>query len=118
MNRLSIYTGISYDFRSYNCWHHVIKVRSDNGLSTPEFDCVSPEFINDSFEFGHSDNKGMTQVSEPDNFCAVLIKSKGNWHSGVYFNGMVSHCDIKAKQVRLDELKKIIKASERVEFWR
>ncbi|AHK11832.1 hypothetical protein S349_42 [Shewanella sp. phage 3/49] len=122
MNPLGVYTGIAYDFINHNCWHHVRNVRADAGLKTPEFDCTSPDFINETFTNAHDNSKGLEQHNEPSEYCAVLIASKRGkrliWHSGVYLDGIVSHCDRFARQVRTDTLKSIIEKSERVEFWR
>jgi hypothetical protein len=118
MNPLSEYTGIAYDFRNYNCWHHVIRVRADNGMLTPVFDCTSPELANETFEDAHRNTKGLEQSSEPDDLCAVLMLSDGRWHSGVYLDGDVSHCDRNARQVRLDSLESLQRVCERIEFWR
>ena len=116
------YTGLPYDFRTRNCWHHVINVRADNGIYTPDFDCASPDMILNSFVDGRQKSKGLTQVSEPQNFDAVLMKTKHfysvEWHSGVYFDGYVSHCSRRAKQVIITPLSEIIEQSDGVEFWR
>ena len=122
MNKLAKYCGIPYDFRSYNCWHHVRKVRADYGIYTPEFDCEHQENENSTFDAAHSDSKGMQQLESPENMCAVLLAKSVNgrvvWHSGVYLDGCVSHCDRHAKQVRIEPLKALQKIYERVEFWR
>ena len=122
MKSISSYTGIPYDFMTYNCWGHVRNVRSDAGLATPEFDCVSIEEISSTFESGHADSKGLTQVTEPHNFDAVLMATSKRgrliWHSGVYCDGMVSHCDRWAKQVIMEPLSSLRRQYERIEFWR
>lgn len=122
MNLLCVYTGIPYRFHGYNCWDHVRRVRSDFGLDTPRFDCASPDEEQAVFASREEDSKGMKQISEPSDLCAVLIGTERNkriiWHSGVYMNGMVSHCDRYSKQVRLDTLRSIKEMAERVEFWR
>ena len=116
------YTGKAYDFGRYNCWHHVQSVRRDAGIDTPDFDATSPLYCNDAFESGHADSKGMIQVSEPRDFDAVLMLvrcgKRLDWHSGVYFDGLVSHCDMRARQVRIDSLSDLAQQCERVEFWR
>lgn len=116
------YTGTPYNFRSYNCWSHVRAVRQDAGLSTPLFDVTSPTTINAAFDAGHADTKGLTQHSTPQNFDAVLLGvnhgSRIIWHAGVYFDGMVSHCELASRQVRLEKLTDIIERFPRVEFWR
>ena len=122
MNLLCVYTGIPYRFNGYNCWDHVRRVRADFGLDTPRFDCVAPPKIEEAFDLFHTDPKGMTQLNDPVDLCAVMIATdragRTSWHSGVYMNGMVSHCDRYSKQVRLDTLRSIKETSSRVEFWR
>ena len=122
MNELAKYCGIAYDFQRYNCWHHVRRVRSDYGLQTPEFDCQCMLLENEAFENAHYDSKGMEQISNPENLCAVLmarkVKDRLVWHSGIYLDGVVSHCDRCARQVRIEPLKALEKVYERVEFWR
>ena len=122
MNPLAKYTGLAYDFVTRNCWNHVRNVRADAGLETPEFDCVSVGGISAAFESGHADSKGLVQVAEPHDFDAVLMaKSKRGrliWHSGVYCDGMVSHCDRWAKQVIMEPLPSLRRNYERIEFWR
>ena len=116
------YNGLQYDFRSYNCWQHVRKLRSDNGLETPDFDVSSPSDIDSAFERGLSDSKGLVKVDEPKDFDVVLMQfrvaSKLKWHSGVYYKGFISHCSRAAKQVRIEPLSSILENYEKVEFWR
>ena len=116
------YTGLPYDFQTRNCWDHVRNVRADAGIETPEFDCASPAGITDAFEHGREVRKGMIHIAEPRNFDAVLMATNRGgrllWHSGVYVDGMVSHCDRYAKQVRLEPLAEIAKRFQRIEFWR
>lgn len=121
MNPLAKYTGLAYDFMTRNCWHYVRMVRSDAGLATPEFDCVSMDGISATFEAGHADSKGLTQITEPHDFDAVLMATSKRgrliWHSGVYCGGMVSHCDRWAKQVIMEPLSSLRRQYERIEFW-
>lgn len=116
------YTGMAYDFRKMNCWHFVRLVRSEAGLITPEFDVMSPVGINAAFDAGHEDSKGLVRVIEPSDFDAVLmgcrIGRRVIWHSGVYYQGMVSHCERNAKQVRLESLSDIRLKYTEIEFWR
>ena len=122
MNPLAKYTGLAYDFVTRNCWNHVRNVRADAGLETPEFDCVSVGGISAAFESGHADSKGLMQVAEPHDFDAVLMATSKRgrliWHSGVYCDGMVSHCDRWAKQVIMEPLPSLRRQYERIEFWR
>lgn len=116
------YTGRAYNFRRYNCWHHVRNVRRDAGLETPEFDVISPAQIQAAFDDGHSAPKGLEQVFAPQNFDAVLMAQKvaGRlvWHAGVYFDGFVSHCELAARQVRLEPLSDLKSRFSDIEFWR
>lgn len=116
------YTGRAYNFRRYNCWHHVRNVRRDAGLDTPEFDVTSPVQIQAAFDDGHADTKGLARVFEPCNFDAVLmgVKVAGRmvWHAGVYYDGFVSHCELAARQVRLESLSDLKLKYAEIEFWR
>lgn len=116
------YTGKAYNFRTYNCWHHVRAVRADVGLDTPEFNVLSPRDINQAFEDGHAATKGLRQVFVPQNFDAVLLGTKTGsrivWHAGVYFEGLVSHCALYARQVKLEALSDLKRVYSEVEFWR
>jgi hypothetical protein len=119
---INAYTGLPYDFRRRNCWHHVRNVRADAGLSTPEFDVISPRQIDAAFYAGHADTKGLTRVETPQDFDAVLMGQRVGkrlvWHAGVYFNGIVSHCSLAAKQVRIDTLADLRQQYQEIEFWR
>lgn len=116
------YTGLPYDFRKRNCWHHVRNVRADAGIDTPEFDVCSPKLIDDAFDAGHSDSRGLISTKEPRNYDAVLMgrKLKGRvvWHAGVYYEGYVSHCSFGSRQVRLDRLEDLKETYTEIEFWR
>lgn len=119
---ITSYTGAPYDFRRYNCWHHTRKVRADAGLETPLFDVLSPAGINAAFDEGHRNTKGLVQACEPSDFDIVLMgyRHAGRviWHAGVYFKGMVSHCERVAKQVKLESLSDIKNKYPTIEFWR
>lgn len=116
------YTGLPYDFRKRNCWHHVRNVRADAGLETPAFDVAYPHGAQDMFEQAHADSRGLTKVPEPQDYDAVLLGyDHGNrviWHSGVYYKGYISHCERAAKQVKLEALTDIARRYPRIEFWR
>lgn len=116
------YTGKAYNFRSYNCWHHVAKVRHDVGLYTPDFNVASPAQINAAFDEGLKNPKGLSRQQTPENFDIVLLgfKHAGRivWHSGVYFEGNVSHCERGAKQVKFEPLSDLKNTYSEVEFWR
>jgi len=120
---INIYTGRIYDFKKYHCWHHVIAVRADAGIFTPEFDVTRPCDADSAFKSGQDmDSKGLVMATEPQDFDAVLMgHTHGNriiWHSGVYYGGYVSHCERAAKQVKLEALSDLIKRYPRIQFWR
>lgn len=119
---INAYTGKPYNFRTYNCWSHVRAVRKDAGLETPEFNVISPKDINTAFEDGHAAPKGLQQVFNPQNYDAVLLGTRTGgrivWHAGVYFDGMVSHCALYARQVKLESLSDLKQVYREIEFWR
>lgn len=120
---INAYTGKIYNFRTYNCWHHVRAVREAEGIDTPRFDVVSPAAANDMFLSGqHEDSKGLTQVDEPQDFDAVLMGCRHGgriiWHSGVYYKGYISHCERAAKMVKLEAIPDIRKRYTEIQFWR
>lgn len=120
--KITDYTGKLYNFRTYNCWHHVRAVREDAGIWTPTFDVINPTAAPDMFDAGHADSKGLVQVTEPRDYDAVLMgyKHAGRiiWHSGVYYQGYISHCERAAKQVKLESLSDIRKRYTEIELWR
>lgn len=120
---INSYTGLPYDFRRRNCWHHVINVRADAGIYTPPFDVVSPAAANDMFLSGQTqDSKGLTKVEEPQDFDVALLGCRHGgriiWHSGVYYNGYISHCERAAKMVKLEALSDIQKRYTEIQWWR
>jgi hypothetical protein len=122
MSPLAKYTGLAYDFMTYNCWDHVRNVLADVGIATPEFGCQDIDGINGAFEGGHADSRGLVMVMQPRDFDAVLMATEKRgrliWHAGVYHDGMVSHCDRWARQVIMEPLSALRDRYERVEFWR
>jgi len=116
------YTGLPYNFRTRNCWHHVINVRADAGIETPRFDVASLSGADAMFEEGHRDSRGLVLVDEPQDFDAVLMGVRRGkriiWHSGVYYGGHVSHCDLSSKQVKLQSMADIQATFQEIQFWR
>ena len=116
------YTGLPYNFRTRNCWHHVINVRADAGIYTPRFDVAAISGADAMFEEGHRDSRGLVQVDEPRDFDAVLMGvwhgKRIIWHSGVYYGGCVSHCELDSRQVRLEALADIRARFQEIQFWR
>lgn len=116
------YTGRRYDFRRYNCWHHVLAVRAAAGIETPRFDVTSFSAADAMFVEGFRDSRGLLRVAEPQDFDAVLMGvphgKRTVWHSGVYYQGCVSHCELAARQVRLETLADIRARYPETQFWR
>lgn len=116
------YTGLPYNFRERNCWHHVANVRADAGLETPRFDVATPSAAGAMFAEGHRDSKGLVRVDAPQDFDAVLMGLRHGariiWHSGVYYQGYVSHCEMAARMVKLETLADIRARFQEIEFWR
>ena len=117
------YNGIYYSFRNYNCYDHAVKVRKDKGIKTRLF---KPKNMDNAFkqitaEMQKLDN-GLTKTDDPQNYDIVMamrIYSKRKvYHCGIYFNGMVSHCDRQAKQVRMQTLSEFSESYKEVTFWR
>lgn len=115
-------TGKPYDFRNYNCWHHVRLARGFVGKNTPVFDVTSPSDIPDAFDRGHADTKGLTRQEKPEDYDVVLMGYEHGarviWHAGVYYQGYVSHCARQEKQVKLESMGDLARTYSRLEFWR
>lgn len=122
MTDINSYTGLPYDFRRRNCWHHVMNVRKDAGLETPDFNVISPRQIDQAFDDGHAAPKGLQQVFTPQDYDVVLLGARTGkrivWHAGVYYAGMVSHCAMYARQVKLDALADLRQHYSEIEYWR
>ena len=116
------YTGKPYNFRNYNCWHHVRQVRTDAGIETPCFDVATPSGSDAMFAEGLRDSRGLVRVDVPQDFDAVLMGERHGsrivWHSGVYYRGYVSHCELASRQVRLEALADIRARFQEIQFWR
>jgi hypothetical protein len=74
------------------------------------------------FAEGQRDSRGLTPVAEPQDFDAVLmgVRHGGRvvWHSGVYYAGYVSHCELASRQVKLESLADIRARYQEIQFWR
>ncbi|TMM79835.1 hypothetical protein FGD18_23805, partial [Salmonella enterica subsp. enterica serovar Heidelberg] len=57
---------------------------------------------------GRANGEGLGRAFHAQSFGRVLlgVKHRGGivWHAGVYYEGMVSHCELASRQVRLDSL--------------
>jgi|TARA_R110000751_G_scaffold40080_2_gene95176 hypothetical protein len=112
-----------YSFMRFNCWDFVVKVRKDNGLRCETF---RPKKLRDAFALisSHleSDHLGFEKVETLKNFDIILCDKKlgklSIFHCGIYFDGMIYHCDRGRGQVTLDKLDAFTKQFESVTFWR
>ena len=117
------YNGIAYSFRNYNCYDHVVRVRKDNGIKTKLF---KPRNIDTAFSVISAEmqklDHGLTKADTPENYDIVFvsktISGRKVHHCGIYFDGLVSHCDRTAKQVRMEQLADFSATYEAPTFWR
>jgi hypothetical protein len=117
------YVGKPYNFRRYNCYHHVSAVRKDFGIETKMFKART---LDDAFELITAQmstiGNGFALVDKPQNFDVVFVekKHKGRkvYHCGVYHDGYVSHCCNIFGSVRHQELSEFKKGYTGVTFWR
>jgi hypothetical protein len=117
------YIGIPYSFRDYNCWHHAVKVRLDNGIKTKSF---RPRNIGNAFKLITAQmqqlDHGLTQADTPEDY-DIVISSRGRsgmveHHCGIYFEGSVSHCNRAKGQVVHEPLSVFLNDYGAVKFWR
>lgn len=117
------YNGMAYSFRSYNCWDHAVAVRKDFGIKTKLF---APSNLESAFAVITAEmqklDHGLVSAETPQNFDVVIAGKMTSkrmvYHCGIYFNGMISHCDRYAKQVRMESLDDFKAGFEGVTFWR
>lgn len=106
---ISDFNGLAFNYKRYNCLHHVARVRRAAGLpmpyiSTPEHRADVNELIGQCKQ-----SPDFEQVETPQNFDIVIIAGPIG-HVGVYVDGMVSHCSAASRCVvldRVDEFKKL-----------
>lgn len=117
------YAGKPYNFRNYNCYHHVAKVRSDNNIKTKMF---QPKTKAEAFQIITAQmqnlGSGFSRVHSPQNYDLVMVQktinNKKRYHCGVYFDGGVSHCCNLFGSVRYETLKDFCAGYEETTFWR
>lgn len=120
---MEFFIGKPYDFRDYNCYHHVAAVREYHGIATKMF---QPKTKSKAFELITAQMKsagsGFSLVDSPEDFDMVMVEKKiGSrvvYHCGVYHDGNVSHCDNAFGSVRYESYSEFIKSYERATFWR
>ena len=107
----------------FNCWDFVVKVRKDNGIDCEVF---RPKKLREAFAIisNHleSNRVGFKKVTELQNFDIIVCdKNMGKssiFHCGIFFDGMVYHCDRGKGQVTFDSVDVFTKQYESVTFWR
>lgn len=117
------YIGIPYSFRDFNCWDFVVKARQDNGMSTKHF---KPRNLGSAFDVIEAEmqklDSGLMLVESPQNFDIVMCEDrtlkKNRYHCGLYFNGLVFHCEKTRGQVVCDYFNAFKGMFGRVTFWR
>jgi len=117
------YIGLPYSFASFNCWDFVVKVRKDNGLPCEVF---RPKKLRDAFrlikDHIESEHAGFTKVDELQNFdllvCEKDMGKDSTFHCGIFFDGLIYHCDRAARQVTFNTLSDFSKPYKKVTFWR
>ena len=115
--------GKPYSFKDYNCWDYVREVRLENGIKTKKY---SAGTLDKAFEVITSEmqklGNGLTKVDSPVNFDIVIghtDNGKRNlYHCGLFYDGMIVHCDRKMKQVVASTARDFYKAYDGVKFWR
>ena len=106
---ISDFNGLAFNYKRYNCLHHVARVRRAAGLTMPHVS--TPEHRSDvnSVIDGCKKSRDFEQVKTPENFDIVVIVGPIG-HIGIYVDGMVSHCSAASRCVvldRVDEFKKL-----------
>lgn len=122
---INSYTGKPYGFMTYNCWQHVVAVRHAVGIKTKMYTVVSMAagVVASKFNSERTRNEhGLTLVTHPKNYDIVIfirpVAGIDYYHSGIWFNGWVSHsCNI-VKQVIFQPLEEAVKNRREVELWR
>lgn len=117
------YTGKAYNFRRYNCWHHVVAVRADAGIKTKTF---KPRTMANAFRIITAEmqrlDQGMLRVDSPEDYDVIIAIVPNTdpleYHCGIYHKGMVSHACRCARQVMLEPFDKFMANYEGAVFWR
>lgn len=115
--------GTPYVFRTYNCWDYVRDIRESNGIKTKKY---SAGTLGKAFEIITAEmqklGNGLTKVDSPINFDIVIgykeSTKRNDYHCGIFYGGMVMHCDRKMKQVVASTAQEFYSAFDGVKFWR
>lgn len=117
------YIGLPYSFSKFNCWDFVVKVRNDNGLKCEVF---RPKKLRDAFSLISKhlrrEHAGLTEVKSLQDYdiimCEKMLGKFSTFHCGIYYQGLVYHCDRSKGQVSYDNLKDFTKPYKSYSFWR
>jgi len=110
---ISEFNGLAFNYKRYNCLHHVARVRRAAGLSMPNIS--TPEHRADVNELIEKckQSPDFQQVKTPENFDIVVIMGPIG-HVGIYVDGMISHCSAASRCVVLDRVDEF----KNLEFYR
>lgn len=115
--------GEPYSFRSFNCWHYVVKVREENGIKTKLFKTKNmTDAYNTITQEMQKLDHGLTKVDEPQNFDIIIVSRLKNnkkvYHCGLYFNGTIIHNSLQFKQVVSETFNDFIQNYNGFTLWR
>lgn len=110
---------------TYNCWQHVVSVRTDAGMKTKMYTAVSmiPAIIASKFNTVRNENQhDLIKVTNPQNYDIIIfvrpMAGIDYHHAGIYYDKYISHCCNAVGQVILEPLTYAVKNRRSVEFWR
>jgi len=117
------YIGLPYSFSRFNCWDFVVIVRKDNGLKC---DVFRPKKLREAFnlimDHLHGDHAGLEKVKSLQNYDIIMCEKEfgkdSTFHCGIFYNGLVYHCDRSKGQVTYDNLDDFSEPYKSVTFWR
>lgn len=111
--------GTPYNFRDFNCWDYVAKIREDNNIKTKLF---KPKNLSNAYLLITAQmqklDHGLTLVTVRQDFDIIITKSGGTYHCGLCFGGDVVHCSRQLKQVVKESFTDFIKHYESYNLWR
>lgn len=111
--------GTPYNFREFNCWDYVAKIRKDNGIKTKLF---KPKNLANAYHLITSQMQklehGLTLVTDKQDFDIVITKKGSVYHCGLYYMGDVIHCSRNLKQVVKESFVNFVKPYESYTLWR
>ena len=101
---MEFYIGKAYSFRDFNCWDYVSLIREENNIKTKQY---QPLNLSNAFDLITAEmqklGNGLTLINSPQDFSIVIGSRKNNnkflYHCGLYYQGMVMHCDRNLRQV-------------------